>query len=558
MFGTKIGIIEQATTDNDNPTPGYIYNQICQLSKKDANTCERILRYLLNKLKKQNSPAVKLKVLLVIKQLLQKGNSHFQICLQRQSEELRPFLNFRGPPDPIHGEAPYRLVRENTQLVLNLSFETRNPEQEQRMDSVSSNTFGSLGSSSGGRPGFSNNSVSNTSFSPSQSNRNMNSRSNTGFSSGRSNNNGFSSSSNNNGFSSSNDNRSIQNNVGVRRTPKKGILESFIESAQNGFGLEEGTKRLQTGSSGRFNFQTNESSFGNPYGGRANSTYSSVSSNTYNRTSPQSSYGNPSLQNRHVMSNSANLSQFDEPRTDAPTFWETEPNQQSSEDDEILHTQEASIIEKYTKPSGVRLVPSRSQVAQFLDQCQSMNILTVCIILAYRLGTSDWKAQLKVAHLILSLIEEKNDEVIGFFLSEEQIDNIADVMSKSTRNSVTEKLGSILTALHPYKDLFNYESEPHDEQEYDDQEHDEQDNDVNEDVENQSLFDQEQGDDSLFGEMNLEGEEGSLYENTQEEYDYDSQTVNGDSVFDNLETDSFASLENNTEEGSLFEDLQTE
>jgi hypothetical protein len=242
-------LIDKATTNSETPTPGYLYSEICELSKKDAGTCERILTSLMTKLRSENFPAVKLKVLLVIKHLLKKGNPHFQISLQRISEELRPCLSYRGTPDPIHGEEPYRLVRENAQLVMNMTFEKRILSEEQVMDNLSSNQLGMQPpkrqphSMRGGRPGFSRgggnlqsgggisgNSISgggytggnkNTGFGNNNQRNisgfgNNNQRSTGGFGNNQKNSSGFG---DNQGYNSNDPygSNSIQNNIGLRK-----------------------------------------------------------------------------------------------------------------------------------------------------------------------------------------------------------------------------------------------------------------------------------------------------------------------------------------------------
>jgi hypothetical protein len=85
---------------------------------------------------KKDSPAVKLKTLLVLRHVVQKGNSFFRRELQRRTEDIRECLckrlcsffvsfhsvhlkcgtDFKGPPDPLRGDAPYQLVREQAQV----------------------------------------------------------------------------------------------------------------------------------------------------------------------------------------------------------------------------------------------------------------------------------------------------------------------------------------------------------------------------------------------------------------------------------------------------------
>jgi hypothetical protein len=105
--------------------------------------CESIQDYLLKRLS-TDSAAVKLKTLRVTKcsracnyatnftDLIDKGNRHFKRDLTRRIDVLRDAActhvsfcashpaAYRGPPDPLRGDAPYRLVREEAQVLTDL------------------------------------------------------------------------------------------------------------------------------------------------------------------------------------------------------------------------------------------------------------------------------------------------------------------------------------------------------------------------------------------------------------------------------------------------------
>eukprot|EP01126_Amoeba_proteus_P027871 TRINITY_DN27584_c0_g1_i1.p1 TRINITY_DN27584_c0_g1~~TRINITY_DN27584_c0_g1_i1.p1 ORF type:complete len:211 (-),score=24.68 TRINITY_DN27584_c0_g1_i1:268-900(-) len=57
--------------------------------------------------------------------LLQKGHPYFQSALQKEVHQLRPCLDFGGPPHPLRGDQPYHLVREKAKIVLNAVYQTR-------------------------------------------------------------------------------------------------------------------------------------------------------------------------------------------------------------------------------------------------------------------------------------------------------------------------------------------------------------------------------------------------------------------------------------------------
>uniref|UniRef100_A0A6B2L008 ENTH domain-containing protein n=1 Tax=Arcella intermedia TaxID=1963864 RepID=A0A6B2L008_9EUKA len=101
-----------------------MFSDISKLTFQGAKECERLRTQLLSKLK-STSPAVKIKVLMVLKYLLENGHPHFQTILQNKADEIRPCLDFKAPPDPLHGDAPSRLVRDKAALVMNALYETR-------------------------------------------------------------------------------------------------------------------------------------------------------------------------------------------------------------------------------------------------------------------------------------------------------------------------------------------------------------------------------------------------------------------------------------------------
>lgn len=90
---------------------------------ESTDTCMKILELLCAKME-DPSPVVKYKALSVVKQVLQKGNNAFSRELGRKQAIIRDCLNFRGPPDPLRGDAPYAQVRELAQQVINMVYDT--------------------------------------------------------------------------------------------------------------------------------------------------------------------------------------------------------------------------------------------------------------------------------------------------------------------------------------------------------------------------------------------------------------------------------------------------
>lgn len=115
-------VLFKATSDDDTPTPGYIYEEISKLTWEDGEKCEDVLNFLVKRLDK-DSPAVKLKCLRVLKYCVSKGHESFHRDLQRQVQPIKDATQFRGVPDPLRGDAPAKAVRDAATELLQIVFE---------------------------------------------------------------------------------------------------------------------------------------------------------------------------------------------------------------------------------------------------------------------------------------------------------------------------------------------------------------------------------------------------------------------------------------------------
>lgn len=84
-------LIDQATTDDEKPTPFYVHQEIIKLTFQGGAICERLLHHLMVKLQSER-PSVKLKTLITMEHLLRKGHPHFQSSLQKEVARVRPCL----------------------------------------------------------------------------------------------------------------------------------------------------------------------------------------------------------------------------------------------------------------------------------------------------------------------------------------------------------------------------------------------------------------------------------------------------------------------------------
>ena len=159
-------LVSKATSADEAPTPGYMFNEISRITHTSAKDCTNLEEFLLKRLKKDHVHQ-KLKTLKVIKHCCQQGHSSFRRELQRHtgdikeclgvlaltlhtagqrssaekfatlstsqfSQTTRPppaqphthhrlssslrLIGYRGTPDPLHGDALNKAVRDMAQV----------------------------------------------------------------------------------------------------------------------------------------------------------------------------------------------------------------------------------------------------------------------------------------------------------------------------------------------------------------------------------------------------------------------------------------------------------
>ncbi|XP_017652497.1 AP-4 complex accessory subunit tepsin isoform X2 [Nannospalax galili] len=107
-------VLLKATSDDDIPCPGYLFEEIAKISHESLGSSQCLLEYLLNRLD-SSSGHVKLKVLKILLYLCGHGSSSFLLILRRNSALIQEATAFAGPPDPLHGNSLYQKVRAAAQ-----------------------------------------------------------------------------------------------------------------------------------------------------------------------------------------------------------------------------------------------------------------------------------------------------------------------------------------------------------------------------------------------------------------------------------------------------------
>ncbi|KAI4836691.1 hypothetical protein MKS88_004492 [Plasmodium brasilianum] len=110
-------ILNKATSSNDEPTPGYLYNEISQIAFCSKDSLNFVGEYLIKKLQRTDLN-VKLKTLKILKHLCDKKRSDFRIFLKKKIDLIKECQNCNIVHDELKGDTPSMLVRkEATDLI---------------------------------------------------------------------------------------------------------------------------------------------------------------------------------------------------------------------------------------------------------------------------------------------------------------------------------------------------------------------------------------------------------------------------------------------------------
>ncbi|XP_045212227.2 AP-4 complex accessory subunit tepsin-like isoform X2 [Mercenaria mercenaria] len=143
-FVSKLSVLMKATSDDDTPIPGYIYNEVSKISLESEENCETLVDFLVERLEK-DSTHVKIKVLKLMKYVVENGHPNFRLGLLKKSTGIKEATKHSGPPDPLHGSVPYQMVRKTAQSLSEMLFnmDTANTGSRQEKPQISSYGIGS-------------------------------------------------------------------------------------------------------------------------------------------------------------------------------------------------------------------------------------------------------------------------------------------------------------------------------------------------------------------------------------------------------------------------------
>lgn len=369
------GVLNKATSADDIPTPGYMFGEISKMTFADVSAPQQLADYLLNKLQKDN-PHVKLKCLRIIKHVSEQGKADFRRCVAKKAEVVKACLMFRGTPDPLKGDAPNKMVREEADACVKAVFNSdascnaygqQVNQQANRMQGFGSETGPEGFSGGGGGPssfggGGGGGGTYQNPTAPGVSK------------SGAGNMVGFG-------------NPNFDNTVPSADSTITGKLTNIKSSALDmGANLKNWTQAKISGTS------VSSSTPGFPGDNGVAGTYRSPA---FEPPNPSGGFGGGGVQGRWGAG--------------APPPPPSGPPRTSQDGGAY----EQKVVDEVCAPGGARVAPSAQVLQDFCKKCESLESAHVSEALRKKLEQPDWQTRLKALCAIDSLIENNLDGIVG-------------------------------------------------------------------------------------------------------------------------------------------------
>jgi hypothetical protein len=436
-FTKDYQLVQKATTNDEVPTAGYLYNEINKITFKSNQDSLDLQDNLLNRLK-VDSPAVKLKVLRVLKHVCTRGHASFKKDLQRRIDVLRVCLDFRGTPDPLYGDTPYRLVREEAQEVMNLCFDTEKNSQNDRTNETSASYNSSLTSMQSPDNSLNTNFAGYSGTSkkmdaiagpyndPPKSEKPSLATVGSAVS-------GAVSSAVSTvlvkiGYKGVTDNQVPLNSsadIGTYQRPQATYTPQNLERIQNNYALKSKPNAAL--------WRHNE----NREAGQAGGNWKQI----------ESTYITPSVNNDSETTSNTPIQKQNSAPQRSPSQTQISPAfgrpSKSSEADNQEY--ESKLVEEITAPlGGVRVVPSREVLNQFCTKCKTLNLEVICILLEKKLSSNAWQSRLKVLCIIEAALKAELYDIVDYFAQNST--SITDQLN-SAQGSLKEKAAKLLEVI---------------------------------------------------------------------------------------------------------------
>lgn len=124
-------LLGRATDGSDAPTPGYLYIDLAKAATANPSACLEMAQYLTRKLSNKQNPNIKTKCCKVIAKLAEQvPRNQFRRCIAQDPSAvaaIKEAINFRGPMDPLQGDAKNEKVRNAAKEALEAVY-TESPD----------------------------------------------------------------------------------------------------------------------------------------------------------------------------------------------------------------------------------------------------------------------------------------------------------------------------------------------------------------------------------------------------------------------------------------------
>eukprot|EP01138_Halocafeteria_seosinensis_P014050 gb/GECG01014347.1/.p1 GENE.gb/GECG01014347.1/~~gb/GECG01014347.1/.p1 ORF type:complete len:699 (+),score=117.39 gb/GECG01014347.1/:1-2097(+) len=138
-------VLREAVKDDENPPPGYLYNDIAKMTHNDVTVCDKLAKYLVDTLKSNEKKAnVQYRTLMTIKHVAKLARPEFKRLLQRDTAVIKERTQFRGQVDPLRGDALNKRVRDAASEAVQAIFDNSQAYQH----SLSGERIAGMGSNS--------------------------------------------------------------------------------------------------------------------------------------------------------------------------------------------------------------------------------------------------------------------------------------------------------------------------------------------------------------------------------------------------------------------------
>lgn len=119
-------LLARATEGTDAPTPGYIYVDLAKAAGANPSAAQEMAQYLTRRLVSKQNPNIKYKCCKVIAKLCEQvPRNQFRRCVSQDPHAvaaIKEATAFRGPLDPVQGDAKNERVRQAAKEALDAVY----------------------------------------------------------------------------------------------------------------------------------------------------------------------------------------------------------------------------------------------------------------------------------------------------------------------------------------------------------------------------------------------------------------------------------------------------